>query len=67
MENNEISLASGDVIEFTHHTDRVTAEVMLVTDDGSVLLDLHDDDRMVHAKLDQLIDLAVFTPETVAA
>ena len=62
MEHTSIPLAMGDVIEFTHHEGRVTAEVMLATDDGSVLLDLHDDERMVHAKLDQLIDLAVFSP-----
>lgn len=66
MNTYETSLANGDVIEFTHNDERVTAEVMLVTDDGSVLLDLHDDDRMVHAKIDQLADLAVFSPEFAA-
>ena len=62
MQNTRIPLANGDVIEFTHHGERMTAEVMLATEDGSVLLDLHDDERMVHAKIDQLVDLAVFSP-----
>lgn len=58
-------LTAGDVIEFTHHDDRQTAEVMLVTDDGIVLLDLYDGERWVHARLDQLDDVAVFEPDTI--
>lgn len=61
---------AGDIIEFDHHDGRLTAEVMLVTDDGLALLDLLDGDRPVHTRLESLEGVAVFRPapgELVAA
>ena len=53
----------GDVIEFTLHGERRTGDVMLVTDDGVALLDLLDDDRPAWARIEQLTDLVVFSPD----
>jgi hypothetical protein len=53
----------GDVIEFTLRGERRTAEAMLVTDDGLVLLDLFDGDRPAWARLSILDDVAVFRPD----
>jgi hypothetical protein len=53
----------GDVIEFTLRGERRTAEAMLVTDDGLVLLDLFDGDRPAWARLAILDDIAVFRPD----
>lgn len=61
------TLTAGDVIEFSHHGEPTTAEVMLVTDDGIVLLDLFDGDRPVHTRTDALLDVRVFEGELVAA
>ena len=55
-------LQAGDVVEFTLHGDRRTAEAMLVTD-GYVLLDLFDGDRPAFARLEMLDDLTVFRPD----
>ena len=57
------SVRDGDVIEFTFRGERQTAEVMLVTDDGFVLLDLFDGDRPAFAVLAVLDEVTVFRPE----
>jgi hypothetical protein len=67
MSTNVPAFVAGDIIEFTKRDERVTAEVMLLTDDGLVLLDLFDGDRPAHARVDQLVDVAVFHPDPVAA
>jgi hypothetical protein len=56
----QTTLRDGDVIEFSLHGERRTAEVMLVTDDGLVLLDLFDGDRPAFARVNALEDVAVF-------
>jgi hypothetical protein len=53
----------GDVIEFTLNGERRTAEAMLVTDDGIVLLDLFDGDRPAWARVSLLADVNVFRPD----
>jgi hypothetical protein len=53
----------GDVIEFTLHGERRTAEAMLVTEDGLALLDLYDGDRPAFARLADLDDVAIFRPD----
>lgn len=58
-----MDVREGDVIEFTHRGDRRTAEAMLVTDDGYVLLDLFDGDRPAFARLALLDEVAVFRPD----
>lgn len=55
--------AEGDIVEFTTHGVRHTAEVMLLTDEGMVLLDLFDGERPVLTHLSKLTDLQVFHPE----
>jgi hypothetical protein len=57
------TLKQGDVIEFTLHGERRTAEAMLVTDDGVVLLDLFDGDRPGVGRVSQLQDVAVYRPD----
>jgi hypothetical protein len=63
MNTDPGSVHEGDVVEFTLHDERLTAEAMLVTDDGVALLDLFDGDRPVMARLSELVDLTVFRPE----
>jgi hypothetical protein len=53
----------GDVIEFTLRGERRTAEAMLVTDDGVVLLDLFDGDRPGWGRLSLLEDVTVYRPD----
>jgi hypothetical protein len=53
----------GDVIEVTLRGERRTAEAMLLTDDGLVLLDLFDGDRLAWAQVSKLEDVAVFAPD----
>jgi hypothetical protein len=62
---NEINqhVEHGDVIEFTLHGERRTAEAMLVTDDGVVLLDLFDGDRPAWARVSLLEDVTVYRPD----
>ena len=60
MTELETTVRDGDVIEFTLHGERRTAEAMLVTDDGLVLLDLFDGDRPAFARLSILEDVAVY-------
>ena len=61
-ENMQI-MREGDVVEFTHRGERRTAEVMLVTMDDVVLLDLFDGDRPAWARRDSLQDVEIFRPE----
>jgi hypothetical protein len=58
-----VDVREGDVIEFTLRGERRTAEAMLVTDDGYVLLDLFDGDRPAFARLAVLDDVSVFRPD----
>ena len=64
---NEINrtVSDGDVIEFTLRSERRTAEVMLVTEDNVVLLDLFDGDRPAWARLAQLEEVAIYRPDVV--
>jgi hypothetical protein len=64
--NEILTMREGDVVEFTHRGDRRTAEVMLVTIDGVVLLDLFDGDRPAWARLDAIEDVAVYRPDADA-
>jgi len=63
MSTGQGSVHEGDVIEFTLHGERTTAEAMLVTDEDVALLDLFDGDRPVMARLSELVDLTVFRPD----
>jgi hypothetical protein len=53
----------GDVIEFTHRGERRTAEVMLLSEDDQVLLDLFDGDRPAFGRMSSLVDVTVFRPD----
>ena len=57
------TVKQGDVIELTLRGERRTAEVMLLTDDGVVLLDLFDGDRPAWARTSTLEDVIVYTPD----
>ena len=57
------TVKQGDVIELTLRGERRTAEVMLLTDDGVVLLDLFDGDRPAWAHTTTLEDVIVYTPD----
>jgi hypothetical protein len=59
----EININQGDVIEFTLRGERRTAEAMLVTDDGVVLLDLFDGDRPAWARASMLDDVTIYRPD----
>jgi len=61
--NDTTSVREGDVIEFTLRGERRTAEVMLLSDDDQVLLDLFDGDRPAFGRLSTLADVAVFRPD----
>ena len=56
-------LREGDIVEFTLKGERRTAEIMLVTMDDVILLDLFDGDRPAWARLAQLEDVAIYRPE----
>lgn len=60
MTEPQTTVRDGDVIEFSLRGVRRTAEVMMVTDDGLVLLDLFDGDRPAFARVSILEDVAVF-------
>ena len=64
MSGSSRKVVEGDVIEFTLRGERRTAEAMLITDDGLVLLDLFDGDRPAWARLSILDEVVVFRPET---
>ena len=61
------TMREGDVVEFTHRGERRTAEVMLVTIDDVVLLDLFDGERPAWARVGTLQELAIFRPDAVEA
>ena len=63
MSGSSRKVVEGDVIEFTLRGERRTAEAMLITDDGLVLLDLFDGDRPAWARLSILDEVVVFRPE----
>ena len=56
-------LRDGDVIEITVRGERRTAEVMIVSEDDQLLLDLFDGDRPVFARASTLVDVAVYRPD----
>ena len=62
--NTDQDLREGDIVEFTLKGERRTAEIMLVTIDDVVLLDLFDGDRPAWARRDTLQDVDVFRPDT---
>ena len=62
MESNR-DVKAGDVLELTLRGERRTAEVMLLTDDDLVLLDLFDGDRPAWAQLSLLDDVVAFRPD----
>ena len=61
--NTAQDLQEGDIVEFTLKGDRRTAEIMLVTIDDVILLDLFDGDRPAWARRDSLQDVEVYRPE----
>lgn len=63
MSDRDQTVTDGDVIEFTLHGERRTAEAMLVTDEGVVLLDLFDGERPGWGRLSLLEDVTVFRPD----
>ena len=63
MSEHTQTVKQGDVIELTLRGERRTAEVMLLTDDGVVLLDLFDGDRPAWARTSTLEDVIVFRPD----
>ena len=63
MDENTQDVQVGDIVEFTVKGERRTAEVMLVTIDDVVLLDLFDGDRPAWARRSTPEDVAVYRPE----
>lgn len=63
MNERNDDIQTGDIVEFTVRGERRTAEVMLVTMDDVVLLDLFDGDRPAWARRATLEDVAVFRPD----
>ena len=61
--NTTVELREGDIVEFSLKGDRRTAEVMLVTSDDVVLLDLFDGDRPAWAHRAPLEDVEVYRPD----
>ncbi len=57
------NVREGDVIELTLRGERRTAEVMIISEDDQVLLDLFDGDRPAFARLSSLVDVTVFRPD----
>jgi len=57
-------LREGDIIEFSLKGDRRTAEIMLVTMDDVILLDLFDGDRPAWARRATLQEVEVYRPES---
>jgi hypothetical protein len=64
MDDNQ-DIEAGDIVEFTVKGERRTAEVMLVTIDDVVLLDLFDGDRPAWARRTTLEDVVIFNPDLV--
>ena len=67
MSSMNVTVVEGDIIELTISGERRTAEVMMITDDGVVLLDLYDGERPAWAFVSSLEDVAVFRPESADA
>ena len=63
MNDQTDDIQTGDIVEFTVNGQRRTAEVMLVTSDDVVLLDLFDGDRPAWARRATLQDVAIFRPD----
>ena len=63
MDKQHEDFQTGDIVEFTLRGERRTAEVMLVTTDDVVLLDLFDGDRPAWARRATLEDVAIFRPD----
>ncbi len=63
MDEHSQDIEVGDVIEFTVQGTRRTGEVMLVTTDDVVLLDLFDGDRPAWARRATLEDVAIYRPD----
>lgn len=63
MHEDRQDIEVGDIVEFTVKGTRRTAEVMLVTTDDVVLLDLFDGDRPAWARRATLEDVAIFRPD----
>ena len=63
MNTTTSTITEGDIIELTIRGERRTADVMLVTDDGVVLLDLLDGERPAWAWVSHLQDAVVFRPD----
>jgi hypothetical protein len=61
--NSNQDLREGDIVEFTLKGERRTAEIMLVTMDDVVLLDLFDGDRPAWARRATLQDVDVYRPD----
>jgi hypothetical protein len=63
MDEHSQDIEVGDIVEFTVRGTRRTAEVMLVTTDDVVLLDLFDGDRPAWARRATLEDVAIYRPD----
>ena len=63
MDEQHEDFETGDIVELTVNGQRRTAEVMLVTTDDVVLLDLFDGDRPAWARRSTLQDVAIFRPD----
>ncbi len=63
LDQDHDELRAGDVIELTIRGERRTAEVMIVSEDDQLLLDLFDGDRPVFARASMLHDVAVYRPD----
>ena len=63
MDEHTQDLQVGDIVEFTVKGQRRTAEVMLVTSDDVILLDLFDGDRPAWARRATLEDVAIYRPD----
>ena len=57
------TVREGDVIELTLRGERRTAEVMIISEDDQVLLDLFDGDRPAWARRDTLQEVEIYRPE----
>ena len=63
MNEQTEDIQTGDIVEFTVKGQRRTAEVMLVTSDDVILLDLFDGDRPAWARRATLEDVAIYRPD----
>jgi len=63
MRDRNEDIEIGDIVELTVRGERRTAEVMLVTTDDVVLLDLFDGERPAWARRSTLQDVVVYRPD----